>query len=759
MPLAMPASDLAQTEHATSIPVAQAKRDAREAIQKLWPFNIRFQNFVDEGIDKSILEELFQELGLDVNIPATRNSPLSTRNVNTKPHKLHKKADLPAASAEINRAQDVEDQGADTQSPQNPEETRKDRIARLLALKHAKSTVSVAKPAQVEDSTAKVKSEKSKLLQQKMEALRRSRESRALKHVSKVATVDIQPNTDLSTGPVPERVSPPSQVHQPVIDISTHSPATGKEGEASLSPIPGLSLSSPKLLVKPSLPKRPIATDFDDFSDYSGTGANKRPFGRTRDSKPFLIDVSDDEDDAEMELESLGRQSVGRSPSPTTLSFQEDFLRPQTLFPRSLSSPGVTPSPAATTPKGPGGRVDLESMNKKIEAMKRMIAEAEARKGAKQPQSQPLHLKEKPDVLSTPSVSSTPIADANSQEETSVEPTHLSSQLPSPDSARGSDTNLIKRKAMRSRATSEQHSLLEATRRDRVSRLLTLRSQIEAIEAEMQNDINEEERLRNEEMTDDPPSGSEVDRFASEITGDLSTSQNDLGYPATRLIASLRNEKSTSPIIGAVSESLITSNNIELQNGKDKESTNNSQDTEKTEADGLLAVNDVHPAGIQRGDSETYADNGRNTSSSSLPEDTKDEDAASHGVNEDLHVSQTAPSRSESMSDSHAKVEAEIDVPLDVEMQDADVRSSSGSESSEENENSLDTSQPALNSSIPSQVDSLSATISVLPSTADHDLNPALLENISSMAQISAGNQESSPEADREVDHHQRLES
>ena len=90
----------------------------------------------------------------------------------------------------------------------------------------------------------------------------------------------------------------------------------------------------------------------------------------------------------------------------------------------------------------------------------------------------------------------------------------------------------ISRKPSRSRASSERISLLEATRRDRISKLIALRSQIEAIEKDIEHDEVEAAKLQNEEMTDDMPSDSEQEHVdasqmaeASMATPDVLSSQ------------------------------------------------------------------------------------------------------------------------------------------------------------------------------------------------------------------------------------------
>ncbi|KAF7544663.1 hypothetical protein G7Z17_g9773 [Cylindrodendrum hubeiense] len=369
------------------ISINEAKQRAQDAILRLWPLNIRYQNYLDEGIDRQLLDGLFTELGLDstgtksvTELPATSPS--------TQPQELpkdaHRVENNGKQSDHTNRSSD------EAAKPKDKSEERKDRIARLLAAKGSKAAAAVpevsATPVVPTAPSAmipnKTQSEKSKLIQQKMEALRKSREANANK--SSQTEGSATPATDSSLPRPPALPTAPGFDNTSVLDdsavVADQPPATFERSEShGAPPIPGLFLSStPQASPPVNQRKRPVAAD---LNEYSTVAAYKRPFGQNRESRPFLIDVSDDEDDAEMEIDSpeLRPSSIHRPLTPTgkTASFRDHPALSDNISNRQLSSPKATGTPTGQGGTG-NGLYDLESMNKKIEDMKRKIAEAEA---------------------------------------------------------------------------------------------------------------------------------------------------------------------------------------------------------------------------------------------------------------------------------------------------------------------------------------------------------------------------------------------
>lgn len=381
----------------------EARKQAQDAILRLWPLNVRFHDYLDEGIDGPLLQGLFADLGLSVGASLNKATmPTDSTPVKFTPgNPEHAEATIvevnsakAAPAALVNLTFDAQCPGILKKSMEKPDsdavnssmdsrashaESRKDRIARLLAAKSTKqfpalsrdiSQTETSSPAQIPEPI-KVQSEKSKLLQQKMEALKKTREAQAQKTASKndrtrptVGLTTMQPTVSIAS----------AKEQAPVLQRSANVP--------SIAAIPGLHVSStPQSSGPVGQQKRPMASELNDLSDAS----YKRPFGQNRQSQPFLIDVSDDDDDVVMDIDSPEPKpaSVHRPSSPFRVpSFQNFPTLPNVPFSRQVSSPSIAP-----TPPGNSGNIlaktDLESMNKEIEIMKKKIAEAEARKRAK----------------------------------------------------------------------------------------------------------------------------------------------------------------------------------------------------------------------------------------------------------------------------------------------------------------------------------------------------------------------------------------
>ena len=378
----------------------------------------------------------------------------------------------------------------------DPNEERKDRIARLLAAKGTKPTAvppeAAAKaPSPLPTPTSvstKSLSEKSKLLQRKMEALERAREARAQRSgqersQSRGAVGDTQHgspavHSETSVVPLPGQAQGPPQ----------------NDRTQSSPPIPGLFLSPAQQPSSTSQQKRPVAADFNDASE----APLKRPFGQSRQTQPFLIHVSDDEDDEAMDLDSpeLRPVSTNRPGSPFKIpSYRDLHTAPANNFERQLSTPMPTP------PTAYSGRGDLETMNKEIEAMKRKIAEAEAKKKAKlsTPASPAVGPADRAQSVGSAG-SSTPLTSTEDPvtQGSSPQPTvELKLQrLPKVSETRRSGQADGGRS--RSRAASERLPIIEARRREKLMKLQELQSQVQMMEKEIEDSLLEEKRLKEE---------------------------------------------------------------------------------------------------------------------------------------------------------------------------------------------------------------------------------------------------------------------
>ncbi|ROW16477.1 hypothetical protein VPNG_02704 [Cytospora leucostoma] len=316
--------------------LAEAQNEAKKTILRLLPLGVKYQTYIDEGIDQNVVKDLFVQLNLAPPAPSSTapEKPITTLEQNTPGPKQ----------------QPTETSQADDKAKQ--QEERKDKIARLLAEKKAKaaaaaSTASKAPvtPISAETSSPSIKpktqSEKNLLLQQKMEALRKAHEERAQKakqqhasaQVSKPEVVEkdaTRPATEESTATAHSTAVSTSAAAKPA-PFATNLPHDGS-GTTSVPVQPTLGIQSPVLpspLTKPGTQrKRPVAADFVDYP----SPAIKRPFLPSRQDSSLVISLS---------------------------------------------------SPAPGTPNGRTTMVDLQAQERAIADLRRRIEEAEARKKLK----------------------------------------------------------------------------------------------------------------------------------------------------------------------------------------------------------------------------------------------------------------------------------------------------------------------------------------------------------------------------------------
>ncbi|KAF4339263.1 hypothetical protein FBEOM_6799 [Fusarium beomiforme] len=490
--------------HADAV-MSESKKRAEEAILRLWPLNVRYHNFIEEGIDQALLDDLFKELGLDLQATVT-NQEGSKAPAISQVAKVTSNVSHPESVSIIASTANTNSKGAE--QVKDKSEERKDRIARLLAAKGSKITgadTGNAKsaspmsllPGNAKPEKTKSQSEKSKLIQQKMEALIKAREANA-KAVPQAQTTP-EPHLHL---PVSEISRPQSIARADSVNIDEQAGVYVENADsATAPPIPGLFLSSNAPSPTPHQRKRPVAADLNEKStDMS----QKRPFGQTRESRPFLIDVSDDDDDAEMEIDSpeLRPSSIQRptTPGSRTTSFRDHSILPDSKFGRTALSPKTTGTPTTSA----NGMYDLESMNKKIEDMKRKIAEAEARKKAKQSgNNSPLPQSESPSKegsVDVPASSPSAVKRAVSATTEVAQKSPASTVHHSPYGAaklpKLRDQSVVARPSLRGRVASERLPILEARRREQAEQLKHLYSEAARLEKEIQNSLAEEERLK-----------------------------------------------------------------------------------------------------------------------------------------------------------------------------------------------------------------------------------------------------------------------
>lgn len=414
-------------------------------------------------------------------------------------------------------------------------EERKDRIARLLAAKGSKakapSTKSAAAPlADNQPATMKKLSEKSKLLQKKMEALKKQREALAQTRVHQAESA-VSSAAHQGTEVTMDDGAAAAAISGGPSSFTSQAPESAEmSGQPSPSSIPGLFLSTPTPAL---LDQAGQSGSMTPGTARMAAKESHRPFGQNRESRPFLIHVSDDEDDenddAEMEIDSPGivASPVPRSgiPPHSAPTKPAGFPVPTRGAPSRRSASALTPARNSGTSSG---GEDLDSMNKKIEAMKRKIAEAEARKAKRSRHTSPAASQHngssRGDSVES---SSTPVEAVTGGELTNGSRTPLSdsamhvspASMPAGRTARFEGAGFAlpaSERRSRSRVASERLPLLEARRREQLLKLKTLQAQIAAIEQEIEESKAEEERLKEDLVMTE--SDQEPDQSASTFT-------------------------------------------------------------------------------------------------------------------------------------------------------------------------------------------------------------------------------------------------
>lgn len=372
-----------------SMKVQESKTAALEAIRRLQRVQVGYGDYAREGVDRDVLNGLLQELGIHLVNPQTTESSQPSQPI-AKPTTQATKPDMAATKAA-------------TAPDADGSESRKDRIARLLAKK--KKDDGEKPPASTQSKPAKptviTPSERSKLLRQKIEALSKAREALQKSAVKPTETGQISSNDD-SDGRGDSKKRNANQLEADV------------------------------------------------------QAKDKRGFGEKRPSRPLLIDVSEDEDDMDLE---------------------------DAHVPVSSDTPmsGV----------GASDNEELLSMHKRIEAMKQKIAEAEAKKKARELLMEMSGMSEMQDTESNSPLQSVSASLHGKSPETT------SAKLPGTERSRYN------------RASSERLPAVEAHRREKQLRLKLLQSQVAMLQQEIETSFKEEERLKSAPPTSDDEEGAE----------------------------------------------------------------------------------------------------------------------------------------------------------------------------------------------------------------------------------------------------------
>ncbi|KAG6016354.1 hypothetical protein E4U54_001660 [Claviceps lovelessii] len=559
-----------------------AKNQAKDAILHLWPLDVRFHNFLAEGIDKALLKSLFQDLGLNTDEPPQTYGPANA----TTAAVVADKCEAPVQNAE---AKPLEES---IPAAKDKSEARKDRIARLLAAKGSKpsvQTISASQPwnsvslgsnqneaqAQKEMQTQKEAQAQTQTESQMQIEMEIQKETQTQKEAQAQTQTEpqMQIEMEIQTQPQPKaqtqtqietriemqteaqtkaQIKAQTEAHtetqikaqtktqtktqkqankgakssmsqvekskliqeklaalkrarempQRLKAVQTESSDSG-QNDTSLEAlrtanaagrsesIPGLSLSPIKRTSESSeATAEPSSTLQGAVSQKTGFST---PFDQIPPSRPFLIDVSEEEEDEgeEMEIDSPVRAQT--SPSMLGTPVQHDALLDDSFAPsesslsRRAQSPATVSMPLRSASINKSG--DLESMNKKIEEMKQKIAEAEARKKAKNSRQGSPALSQRHDSSLEDSCEIAP------RQTVPVKPFYGDVGLTCTPSLSPSQ-----RRRSRSRVASERLPLLEARRREQLEKLRDLQSEVARIERELEKDKLEQERLEEELM-------------------------------------------------------------------------------------------------------------------------------------------------------------------------------------------------------------------------------------------------------------------
>ncbi|PNH40039.1 hypothetical protein VD0004_g6904 [Verticillium dahliae] len=575
----------------------QAKTKARSAILGLWSLDVRYDDFVSEGIDKDLVRALFNDLGLD---PVSDSHPnkdgglgsqipgLSSSNQNKGTRPVMPQSNVPHVAQPSAPASSSANEPVVAAT--GKAEERKDRIARLLAAKQALSGTTTA-AVSTGTAGAENSNEKQLNLQQKMVALQKSREARAQKAASRKGSEAAQPAPSSTTNDLPS-IPPPSLS---VTSTPTH-PLPAKVDipvtDSARSVIPGLFMpSTSQHAQSPSNQrKRPVATDFDD---YAQANIHTRPLGPSRKSK-LVIDVSEgSDDDVEMEIgsgdESNTNVQTSDHPFRRTTSFRDVPPLSEPAGQRQFSDTG--PARVATPPG------HLAVMDKQIEAMKRKIALAEARKKLKSALSgsngQPALPKSGgriPDAAAD-SDTATPFlrrvqsldpslsVGSNTNRSSPVAPETGSIKLPKNRDIARSGSDRLQRVRVLSQSLPGMQSRLQAKK----SKLRLLQSQMARLEKEIEQEDAEKRSAEDEldglqelvaSSEDEPPSSPNGARRGTAQESIVDDAETALQPPSTiadksadkedtdggvELPSSVRNddaEKTVEPVAASASESL-----------------------------------------------------------------------------------------------------------------------------------------------------------------------------------------------------------
>lgn len=318
-PLVQPSAQyLEVAEEAPFKSVAEGRSKAQGAVLNLWPRDVRYPDYIEEGINKEVVDGIFRDLKLDREAKASngasssRNAPDSQSSTASSTI-LAKQRQLMDATPSMLSSPPSGEKLQENRSPDGSSGPVTNPLSNSLS--------APPKPTQTAEKT-----EKDRVLHMKMEALRKSREERAQKAAATknvvvkptaapvVSTANLVPSASsllskpVSTAkvapvtlpvPTPQSiqkapVSPPSfapTASTSTIQVENTAISPAPQQPAPLS-IPQRTPSIPGLFLGTAIQrKRPVAADFDTPTTAT---AYKRPFGQSRGGNtPVVIDVSE----------------------------------------------------------------------------------------------------------------------------------------------------------------------------------------------------------------------------------------------------------------------------------------------------------------------------------------------------------------------------------------------------------------------------------------------------------------------------------
>ncbi|KAI5921835.1 hypothetical protein F4810DRAFT_311868 [Camillea tinctor] len=715
--------------------VSEAKKKAQEAILGLWPLKVRYQDYIEEGLDATVIKKLFTDLGLDTSVSKPPGSSQKTispdASAASKPTTISPKGtselkqtaiqpqiapQIPASSTpsapevvlpDRTQASTADKKNEEVKTPaKTAAEERKDKIARKLAAKAQKTTTAAqpAAPAAPTTTTTtstntrtpisitsapeskpmvaspakpkgKTRAENNAILQQKLAALKKLQEKTAANKnlaTPKDVPASISPGAGVSSAatPTPERKSGadlPSK-SPPAVSVSSESDnrpgSTDIQGTSKDGSIPGLTLSSQASQGPIRTLKRPVASDFDNYTP------REVPLKRTRTQETLIIDVSDDED-VEMEIGS----PVDEPSTPTELVNASARKTPLSAFAplsdtpnwRQHSSPV---SNSVSTPPVDGAKLDL--LRKKIEETKRRIAEAEAKKAKK------VVTTESPQPQSPQITENTNLTKA-----TEAKP------RPSPSAGR------------RDRIVSFELPRLEASLKEKQDMIKQLFAQATQLELEVQASLDEKQKLTSEverlsaapeerptiSNSQSPPASptaigeSEVSRLPLEPPREPENQPPTHDQPQPRPDPSEdQNTTSHNDVISPKTVSPEESSNLDI----DMASSDSSSDSGNIITDSSTSQNashmniepqpEIHPVNTSLVPNEAEAPSGGEATALDTMNDAMDiqpEESEEDSSEADISMQTSAADLSESDDDSYEPSPAQISNPHDPQAQDA----------------------------------------------------------------------------------------